>query len=147
MSRREKLSKLSCVIEFFKIEQGLLQLINSRRREDPRSQQTKLLQHLCPRHGMLVASLGMENFLAIDLSIVFGSNIRVLAKNFFERIDRGVITAAAGVRLESDIERLKPFSEILSQVGEIRLVDESRAKPSVGSFQNIFDAGKPSGCK
>ena len=82
-----------------------------------------------------------------DLGNVFGSNIRVLAKNFFERIDRGVITAAAGVRLESDIERLKPFSEILSQVGEIRLVDESRAKPSVGSFQNIFDAGKTSGCK
>src|SRR5437870_13864804 len=69
MSRREKFSKLSCVIEFFKIEQGLLQLINSRRREDARSQQTKLLQHLCPRHGMLVASPGMENFPAIDLSI------------------------------------------------------------------------------
>src|SRR5438445_10552556 len=70
MTRREKFSKLSCVIEFFKIEQGLLQLINSRRREDARSQQTKLLQHLWPRHGMLVASPSMENFLAIDLSML-----------------------------------------------------------------------------
>ena len=66
--------------------------------------------------------------------ILFGTDLRVIVEDFFERIDGRVIAAAARVRLETDVERLESFSQSVGEVEEIRLVDESGAEAAVRRF-------------
>ena len=80
-----------------------------------------------------------------DLVDVLGANLRVLAENFFQRIDGRVIAAAARIRFAADVESLEALAQILSQVRQIRIVAEGRAEAAVGRFENILDAGKSFG--
>ena len=47
---------------------------------------------------------------------VLRADFRVLAKNFLERIDRGMIAAAARIWLKTDVERLEAFSKSVSEM-------------------------------
>jgi hypothetical protein len=65
----KKLGNLSRVIDFFQIEKSVFQFFNSRPREDARSEQAEFTQNLFPRHGVPIASFGVEDFLAIAFPI------------------------------------------------------------------------------
>jgi hypothetical protein len=230
----------SRIIEFFKAEQRIFELLQTRSGEYAGSEQTKLLQNLVFGHWVLVAALRVEHSLTITLTVlqmnlnidavaplvserlelrtlnnfyfvgrvqhrvaanrflrnlideevavvqqngdakwqihlrrghavrfigpthvklggtgcsdtdlvhVFSTDLRVVAEDFFERIDGRMIAATAWVGFAPDVESLEAFSEILSQVRQIRIIAEGRAKAPVGGLEDIFDTGKTFGRK
>ena len=78
---------------------------------------------------------------------VLRADLRVFTEDFFKRIDRSVIAAAAGIGFEADVQGLELFAEVAGQVGQVGLVAESRAEASVRRLENILDAGKSFGRK
>jgi hypothetical protein len=51
-----------------------------------------------------------------DFFDIVGADLRVLPQNFPERVNGRMIATAAGIGLETDVERLKPFSQLVSEV-------------------------------
>src|SRR5512145_1635729 len=65
----EQLGDLSSVVELFQIEQRLLELGDPGLGENARREQAKFPQNLVLRHRIVVASLGVEDFLAIAFAV------------------------------------------------------------------------------
>ncbi len=75
-----------------------------------------------------------------NLVHVVGAYLRVSVENFLKRVDRCVIAAATRIRLAADVESLKALSQILSQVRQIGMVTEGRAKAAVGGkLRDVVD--------